>query len=85
VPRGGTRVEPEDAARGRLASENTGVAPNYDWRHRFKTLAREAGIDPGIRDAIQGHVPRTEGEAYGEVTVRAIATAISRFPRITLS
>ena len=42
------------------------VAPNHAWRHRFKTKAREYNLEAGARDYLQGHVPATEGEEYGE-------------------
>lgn len=58
-----------------------GVAPNHGWRHRFKTTARDVGIDPGVRDAIQGHASRTVAEDYGDVSIMAKANAIDRFPR----
>lgn len=57
------------------------VWPNHGWRHRFKTEARRAGIDAETRDAIQGHVPRTEGEAYGKVPIEVIWPAIRKLPR----
>lgn len=57
------------------------VPPNHGWRHRFKTQARLVGIDPETRDAIQGHVARTEGERYGETPVKVIWTAIKKLPR----
>ena len=41
------------------------VQPNHAWRHRFKAVARKVRMDPEVRDAIQGHKPRTEGEKYG--------------------
>lgn len=56
------------------------VAPNHGWRHRFKTVGLEAGIDHRILDAIQGHAPRSNGEGYGDVTLRVIAAAIARLP-----
>lgn len=58
------------------------MAPNHGWRHRFKTIGREAGIDWRVLDAIQGHAPRTEGEGYDEVSIKALADAMARFPRI---
>lgn len=61
------------------------VAPNHGWRHRFKTVARRAKIDPETRDAIQGHKPRTEGEEYGDTPVSVLADAIKLIPRIELS
>ena len=61
-----------------------GVAPNHGWRHRFKTIAREIGIDPHKADAIQGHAPRTAGEHYGDVSLMAKAGAIRSLPRYAL-
>jgi integrase len=58
------------------------VAPNHAWRHRFKTVRRNLGLDPGICDAIQGHAPRTEGEDYGDVEVIAKALVMDKIPRI---
>jgi len=57
------------------------VAPNHGWRHRFKTLWRETGLDPRIMDAIQGHSARTVGDQYGDVTIKAMVAALSKFPR----
>jgi integrase len=58
------------------------VAPMHGWRHRFKTVGMEAGIPTRILDAIQGHAPRTAAEGYGEVTVKAMAQAMERVPRV---
>ena len=35
-----------------------------------------------LLDAIQGHTPRTAAEGYGEVTVKVMAQAMERVPRI---
>lgn len=56
------------------------VKPTHGWRHRFKTLWREAGLDPRIMDAIQGHAPKTVGDSYGDVTAKAQSAALARFP-----
>jgi integrase len=58
------------------------VAPNHGWRHRLKTVGLEAGIDSRVLDAIQGHAPRTAGEAYGDVSLKAKRAAIERIPPI---
>ena len=42
-----------------------GVAPNHGWRHRFNAVGRRVRMVPEIRDGINGHKPRTEGEEYG--------------------
>lgn len=64
-----------------IGVDDPDVPPNHGWRHRFKTQARLVGMDPETRDAIQGHVPRTEGERYGETPVQVIWTAIRKLPR----
>lgn len=58
------------------------VDPSHGWRHRFKTIGIEEGIEIRVLDAIQGHAPRNISEGYGEVTIRAKASAIARFPNI---
>jgi hypothetical protein len=35
-----------------------------------------------ILDAIQGHAARTAGDSYGDVTVKAMAMAMERVPRM---
>jgi hypothetical protein len=35
-----------------------------------------------IFDAIQGHAARTAGDGYGDVTVKAMAMAMERVPRV---
>jgi integrase len=57
------------------------VQPTHGWRHRFKTLYREAGIDRRVGDAIQDHAARTVGDEYGDVTVKAMVAALARIPR----
>lgn len=60
------------------------VDPNHGWRHRFKTLALENGVDARIADAIQGHAARTAGEDYGDVTLKTKFAALARLPNYTL-
>ena len=57
------------------------VAPNHGWRHRFKAVGIEVGIDHRVLDAIQGQQPRTVAETYGHVSLKAQANAIAKFPR----
>jgi integrase len=72
------------AAAARETVRDPLVMPNHGWRHRFKTVARSVGIDSRIVDAIQGHAPRTAGDDYGDVTVAAMALAMTKFPRVDL-
>jgi len=60
------------------------VQPNHGWRHTFKTVGREAGIEANVLDAIQGHSFKTEGGRYGTFSVKARKAAIDRFPRFSL-
>lgn len=57
------------------------VAPNHGWRHRFKTVGMEVGVDHRVLDAIQGQQARTVAETYGDVTLKTRAIAIAKFPR----
>ncbi|WGD29594.1 tyrosine-type recombinase/integrase [Ancylobacter sp. WKF20] len=59
------------------------VQPNHGWRHTFKALGGEVGIEQRTLDAIQGHAPRTEGETYGGVTIKAMSIALGRFPKFS--
>ncbi|HEY5305944.1 MAG TPA: tyrosine-type recombinase/integrase [Pseudolabrys sp.] len=68
-----------DFVRTVVADKN--VAPSHGWRHRFKTVGIEAGIEHRILDAIQGHRPRNAAEGYGEVTIKTQAAAIAKLPR----
>jgi integrase len=56
------------------------VDPSHAWRHRFKSLTRDYAVDAPVADALQGHAPRTAGEEYGSVSLRAKAAAIAKLP-----
>ena len=55
--------------------------PNHSWRHRFKTVARGAGIESYIADVLQGHAPTNEGGRYGETPLAVLRDAICKLPR----
>lgn len=61
-----------------------GVQPNYGWRHRFKTVARNCRMRDEVRDYIQGHAPRTEGEKYGEFSAEVLRREIELMPRLEI-
>ncbi|MGN6146619.1 MAG: tyrosine-type recombinase/integrase [Mesorhizobium sp.] len=61
--------------------KDAGVQPSHAWRHTFKTIGREAGIADSVLDAICGHAAKTVGGAYGDVTLKAQAEAMGKFPR----
>lgn len=54
--------------------------PSHAWRHRFKTLAREAGVIDSVADAIVGHGPKSVSQEYGEATIVAMKRAMERIP-----
>lgn len=74
-------------AKNRLTGEirtvvtDPNVQPNHGWRHTFKTIGREAGLQDFLLDAITGHAPRTEGDKYGGATIAAKVKAMEAFPR----
>ncbi|MEQ8411433.1 MAG: tyrosine-type recombinase/integrase, partial [Erythrobacter sp.] len=55
--------------------------PNHCWRHRFKTVARGAGIESYIADVLQGHAPSNEGGRYGETPLGVLRDAVCKLPR----
>lgn len=87
--RGGSRSHPQYKKVGEylarwvreIGVSDPNVWPNHGWRHRFKTQARIVGMDPETRDAIQGHVPRTEGEGYGGTPAEVTWREIRKLPR----
>ncbi|MBB2696102.1 UNVERIFIED_ORG: integrase [Rhizobium esperanzae] len=67
-----------------LGVDDPRIRPNHAWRHLFKTEARGVFMDVGARDYMQGHVPATEGEAYGGYKPRVLAHEIAKLPRFEL-
>ncbi len=67
--RKGAQSRSEDMAEWvrKIGVTDPNVQPNHGWRHTFKRIAREpeVAMNPEVRDYLQGHVPRTEGEKYG--------------------
>lgn len=60
------------------------LQPNHAWRHTFKTLARFVNMDPGARDYMQGHIPATEGERYGDYMANVLSREIEKLPRFSI-
>ena len=80
----GTRGKVGEWVRDEVGITDVRVGPNHGWRHRFKTLCRDVGIDQEVRNAIQGHSDGTAASDYGEVTIKAMRRAIEAFPRVEL-
>lgn len=61
-----------------------GVSPNHSWRHRFRTVATDAGVSGNVIDAICGWSAKSVGERYGSVSLKARADAIARLSKIEI-
>lgn len=61
------------------------VAPNHAWRHRFITLARDAGFPLDIRRAFTGHKDGSGDADYGRMKMETLQRWIDQFPRVNLS
>ncbi len=57
------------------------IQPNHAWRHRFKTLCYNAGIETRYADAIQGHEDGNAASSYGDMEVLALKREIEKIPR----
>jgi integrase len=51
--------------------------PNHGWRHLFRTLGRDAGVQEGVLDAIMGQAPSSVGQVYGETALATAARSIA--------
>lgn len=60
------------------------VQPNHGWRHRFETLAREAGLREDVTNAITGHATPGVAATYGNVSIKAKAEALARMPHVNV-
>ncbi|MFL5012710.1 DUF6538 domain-containing protein [Rhizobium sp.] len=65
----------------KIGVDDERIRPNHAWRHAFKTTARKVSMDAGTRDYMNGHVPATEGEAYGEFEPDVLLSEIIKLPR----
>ena len=79
-PLRGLKNRLQDYARSTVNDRN--VSPNHGWRHRFRSVGAEAGIEDSVIDALGGWRPPTAGRRYGEMSLKARADAIWRLPWI---
>lgn len=81
---------PWQATKNRLSEfarevvKDPNVAPTHGWRHRWKTLARAAGIDKELRDLLQGHAAGDVAAEYGEHPHDTMGAAVARMPRVAI-
>jgi integrase len=57
------------------------IMPNHAWRHTFKSICLEAGIEERAADYMQGHASKGQGRRYGSNTIPALADQLAKFPR----
>jgi integrase len=89
TPKGGVRG-PWSAVKNRVQEfvrtivPDPNVQPNHGWRHLFKTIGPEVGMEERVLDAIQGHAPKNVSRKYGRVTLKMKADAMEKFPRFEI-
>jgi integrase len=77
-PLQGVKNRLAEFSRGIVTDAN--VAPMHGWRHRWKSLAIDAGIPQRVQDAILGHSARDVAGTYGDVSVAVMAREVERVP-----
>jgi integrase len=79
--RGGTATKRLGRWIRSLGIEDPKKVPNHSWRHRFKDLCRDAGIEKAVTEALMGHASRDVGDRYGSgYSLNTLAQAIEKIP-----
>lgn len=69
-------------AREVMPNRGDGPSPNHGWRHRFKAVARECGIDLEVRNAFADHASVGIAGDYGKDELyAAMVAALDKIPR----
>lgn len=58
------------------------ASPSHGFRHTFKTLCREVGIETAVSDWITGHAAPNVGASYGSNPLCRMASELEKFPSI---
>ena len=58
------------------------ASPSHGFRHTFKTLCREVGIETAVSDWITGHSIAGVGADYGSNPLGRMARELARYPSI---
>lgn len=58
------------------------ASPSHGFRHAFKTLCREVGIETAVSDWITGHAAPNVGATYGSNPLCRMASELEKFPSI---
>jgi integrase len=64
--------------RNGLEMKDPRLGPDHSWRHRFKTVCRDAGIDRDVHDALTGHTDGSASENYGEFPLPPKIAAVKK-------
>jgi integrase len=64
--------------RGSVGITDPRKAPSHSWRHRFKSVCRQVGIEEEIHDYLTGHGSGRVGRDYGDYGLAVLATAVDR-------
>ncbi|MDP3074883.1 DUF6538 domain-containing protein [Bradyrhizobium sp.] len=64
-----------------------GVKPNHAWRHLFKSVARDVGMDREVEGFITGHRPKDSnaGNDYGDRWIKTKSAEIEKYPRYEIA
>lgn len=58
-----------------------GVPPNHGWRHRLKTISRDAEIDRDVGNYLTGHSAEDVAAEYGDYLVEVLHREVCKLPR----
>ncbi|MDI9849161.1 site-specific integrase [Rhodoblastus sp. 17X3] len=62
-----------------LGIKDKRVSPNHSFRHWYKDLCRNSGINEEVHDALTGHAGKSEGRKYGDgFVVETLAPTVAR-------
>jgi len=69
-----------------LGVTDKGIMPNHAWRHTFKSLAMEVGMDERAADYLQGHASvAVSRKVYTHHTIGRLAEQMALIPRYDLT
>jgi integrase len=69
-----------------MPDTGNGPSPNHGWRHRFKAVARENGIDLEVRNAFADHASTNVAGNYGKDELyEAMVAALPKIPRYEIN
>ena len=65
-----------------VAKIDSQASPSHGFRHSFKTLCRDVGIQKEVSDWLTGHAATNVGDSYGSTPLRRMAEELKKFPSI---